>query len=112
MIEDYRFGTYTFEGVQYTEDAIIHRGQIRSWWRKRGHSVAAEDIAGLLAEQPTAIVIGTGAYGIMQVPAETRRLIEEHGIALTIAKTGKAVAAFNRLLEAGSDVAIAMHLTC
>ncbi|MBN2309005.1 MAG: hypothetical protein JXR94_08550, partial [Candidatus Hydrogenedentes bacterium] len=91
---------------------ILYGDEVASWRRIAGHSVARDDIAGLVSKAPGILVIGTGAMGVMKVPDDTRRFIEDAGIALVIEPTGQAVKSFNALLEQGADVAIAMHLTC
>jgi hypothetical protein len=48
----------------------------------------------------------------MQVPEQTRQLLQENGIELEALDTHKAVQRFNELAQAGTDVAAAMHLTC
>ena len=53
-----------------------------------------------------------GANGLMRVPQETQQYIEDSRIQLIVEDTAKAVQAFNRLQAEGTDVAIAMHLTC
>lgn len=112
MIEHYIFGRLAFSGVEHTSDVIIHGGRVTSWWRITGHSVAREDVAGLVAESPAVIVVGTGASGMMDVPEDTRRYIESSGSRLVIEKTAQAVEEFNRLLKEEIDVAAALHLTC
>jgi hypothetical protein len=112
MIERYSFGRYSFGGKAYTSDVIIHGDSVTSWWRVTGHSVAREDIEKLVAEKPAVIVIGTGASGLMTVPPDTRRFIEDNGIQFVAEETAKAVETFNELRAGGTDVAIAMHLTC
>jgi hypothetical protein len=112
MIEHYRFGSFTFQGERHKSDAIIHADRLTSWWRAKGHSVAREDLESVLAERPGTLVIGTGAMGLMKVPDDTRRFIEDTGIQLVVERTADAVKTFNRLQNEGADVAIAMHLTC
>jgi len=112
MIEDYRFGRFTLDGEAYTSDAVIHGDRVEAWWREKGHRVACADIEDLTSKSPATIVIGTGAMGLMKVPAETRRFIEEKGIELVVDKTAAAIRTYNRLRSQGRDVAIAMHLTC
>jgi len=112
MIEGYSFGRFSFGGKEYTSDVIIHGDRVTSWWRVAGHSVAREDIETLVSAKPATIVIGTGADGLMRVPEETRRFIEDTGIELIVEETAQAVQTFNRLQAEGADVAIAMHLTC
>jgi hypothetical protein len=112
MIESYQFGSVVIAGQKHTKDCIVHRDDVTSWWRKKGHSVAVEDLEILIAHGPQALVIGTGAYGMMKVPEPTRRFIEDAGVHLTVCRTKRAVAEFNRLRDDGVDAALAMHLTC
>ena len=112
MIEGYSFGRFSFNGKEYTSDVIIHGDSVTSWWRVTGHSVAHDDIEKLVSEKPAVIVIGTGASGLMTVPPDTMRFIEDNGIQLIAEQTAKAVETFNELRAGGTDVAIAMHLTC
>ncbi len=112
MIENYRFGHVEIAGQEYTSDVIVHGDLIESWWRVSGHIVARDDIEALVAKRPAALVVGTGAMGLMRVPKETRQFIEGNGIALIVERTANAVGQFNRLCAEGKDVAIAMHLTC
>ena len=39
MIEDYRFGKFTFRGELYTSDVILHGDELKSWRRGIGHAV-------------------------------------------------------------------------
>jgi len=112
MIEKYSFGRFSFDGKEYTSDVIIHGDSVTSWWRVSGHSVARGDIENLVAEKPAVIVIGTGSSGLMTVPPDTRKFIEDNGIEVIAEETAKAVETFNELRAGGTDVAIAMHLTC
>lgn len=112
MIDKYSFGRFSFGGKEYASDVIIHGDNVTSWWRVTGHSVVREDIENLVAEEPAVIVIGTGSSGLMVVPPDTRRFIEDNGIQVIAEETAKAVESFNKLLAGGTDVAMAMHLTC
>ncbi len=112
MIEDYKFGHVKISGTEYNSDVICHAGQVTDWWRETGHKVSENDIQRLMQEKPAVIVIGTGAYGLMRVPRETRKLIEDAGIELVTKRTAEATKVFNQLQEESVDVAIAMHLTC
>ncbi len=112
MISNYRFGHVDIDGREYTNDVIVHGDSVESWWRAKGHSVAKEDIEGAMARNPGHIVIGTGAMGLMKVPDDTREFVEAKGISLFVARTSKAIEEYNRMVEAGNDVALAIHLTC
>jgi len=56
-------------------------------------------------------VVGTGAYGLMQIPEETRRTLEAADIELRAARTGKAWRTYNDLRER-QRTAGAFHLAC
>ena len=112
-IDSYKFGEIVIDGVSYDSDIIILAGTVVSgWWRKQGHSLAVEDLASVIAARPSVLVVGCGASGLMQVPEETRRFLQENGIHVEAADTHQAVRMFNELAQAGADVAAAMHLTC
>ena len=112
-IDSYKFGEIVIDGVSYDSDLIILGGTVGSgWWRKKGHSLAVEDLATVISVRPSVLVVGCGASGMMKVPQETRGVLEENGIELEAVDTRKAVQRFNELAKAGTDVAAAFHLTC
>lgn len=112
-IDSYQFGKIVIDGVSYNSDIIILEGTAQSgWWRKQGHSLAVEDLTSVIAARPSVLVVGCGASGLMQVPEETRRFLQENGIEPEAVDTHEAVRRFNELTQAGADVAAAMHLTC
>ena len=111
-IEHYRFGEITVDGQRHTRDLIILPERvIANWWRKEGHALHPEDLAEVLEAAPQALVVGTGAHGLMEVPEGTRRALEEAGIRLIAAPTAQAVIKYNELLDK-MPVAAALHLTC
>jgi hypothetical protein len=112
-ITGYRFGEIEIEGRPYGADVIITPDRIvDTWWREQGHRLAVADLVEALAAKPEVLVVGTGYYGRMAVPEETRRYLEAQGVRLRAARTGDAVAEFNRLQEESTRVVAALHLTC
>lgn len=111
-VENYRFGHVEIDGQAYTSDVIVHGDSVQSWWREQGHRVAPKDLETLLASKPKVLVLGTGVYGLVRVPKETRRFVKQRGVELIVVRSAKAVERFNELRAAGTDVAIAMHLAC
>ncbi|RMF90680.1 MAG: hypothetical protein D6733_03165 [Methanobacteriota archaeon] len=112
MIDSYRFGRIVIDGEEYTSDVIVYQDRVDGgWWRREGHTLRKEDLKDVLEGSPRLLIIGTGAYGRMKVPDETRRFIESRGIELQILKTGEACEAYNRLPDKEGAVA-ALHLTC
>lgn len=121
-IDSYTFGSMVVDGEAYTADLILLPGRLGStlrsgvrgdWWREKGHSLSTADLDDVLAAKPEVLVVGTGAYGAMKVPQETRRALDEAGIEVVVEKTGDAVERYNALLAEGRRVvAGAFHLTC
>jgi len=101
------------EGTEYTGDLIIFPDKVRAnWWRKEGHSLAIEDLDEVLEFKPDVLVIGKGASGMMDVPASTKKTLQEHGMEVIAENTGRAWSMFNAQIEKGKKVVGAFHLTC
>ena len=99
--------------MRYDSDVIVLGDGVQSnWWRKQGHSLAAEDLESVVGAKPSVLVVGCGASGMMEVPEATQRVLKENGIELESLGTYKAVERFNELSAAGANVAAALHLTC
>lgn len=113
QITGYNFGHIEIDGQPYTADVIITPdGVLSPWWRKEGHTLGADDLSAILAARPDVLVVGTGFYGRMQVPAETRSYLEQQGMELHVSDTREAVQAFNALQRDLARVVAALHLTC
>ncbi len=111
-ISSYAFGKIVIDGVAYTSDVIVYPGRVEdSWWRKKGHRLAIDDLDAVWRERPETLVVGTGCYGYMAVPEATREAILAKGVDLHAVTTDEAVTLFNKLAAAGKVVA-ALHLTC
>ena len=111
-IEAYRFGSITVDGKTFREDLILFPGGIQSsWWRKKGHSLASEDLETVFEAEPELLVIGTGNIGRMKVPEPIKEEIEGRNIELFAAPTGEAVEKYNSEKEERKVVG-AFHLTC
>jgi hypothetical protein len=112
MINSYNFGHIVVDGKRYTGDLIVFPDRVKAgWWRKDGHRLQVEDLKEVLEAKPEVLVVGTGYYGEMIVPDETRKNVESEGIELIIQKTAEACKVFNRLAEI-RKVVVALHLTC
>ena len=113
MIESYSFGKIKINGQNYTSDVIIYPDHVNnSWWRKEGHELHVDDLKDIFACKPDTLIIGTGAWGVMHVPEETKAMIETHKIKLIVDKTEKAVKIYNELLNNNEKLVAALHLTC
>ena len=112
-IEDYSFGTVRVDGKRYNKDLIVYPENIHSsWWRKEGHRLRIEDIAGVLEDPPEVLVVGRGASAQMVVDPEVVRELEARGVELVAEPTEKACASFNDLSREGKRVVAVLHLTC
>lgn len=112
-IDSYQFGRIIINGVNYNSDCLIVGGAVRAgWWRKEGHSLSAEDLKAVFAARPLVLVVGCGASGLMEVPEQTRQVLQEKGIQLETMNTAGAIQRFNELSAQGANVAAALHLTC
>jgi hypothetical protein len=112
-ITRYEFGEVEIDGRSYTADVIVTPERVLDAWRRQeGHSLAIGDLAEIVAAKPAIVVVGTGYYGRMDIPGETRRYLEAQGIVLREADTGEAVKQFNRLQRKPARVVAALHLTC
>jgi len=111
-IEEYAFGTITISGATYHKDVLVFPDRVEyPWVRKEGHSLAPEDLETVAVSSPKLLIIGLGHNGAMRIPAQTGKWLEEKGIELKAADTGKAVKLYNELKDKSKAVA-GFHLTC
>ncbi len=112
-IDVYSFGTMTVDAKVYRSDVIIFPDKVMDhWWRKEDHSLCLEDLAAVISFQPSLLIVGTGASGCMEIPAHTRRALEEQNISLIACNTQQAAQLFNEEINKNLKVAGAFHLTC
>lgn len=90
---------------------VLPERVIPDWWRKTGHRLEPADVEEIVAARPACLVVGTGASGLLEVPAETVRLLEGHGIRVVVESTADAVVTYNSL-RADGRTAACLHLTC
>lgn len=112
MIEKYTFGQIKIRGKTYASDVIIYPDRVKdNWWRKEGHLLLPEDLNDIPKAKPEVLIVGTGASGLMKVPAKTREWVESQGIKLIVQLTEKACNTYNELSSSRKVIA-ALHLTC
>lgn len=111
MIESYAFGKIVIDGMTYTSDVVIFPDRIQdSWRRKKGHVLQIDDLQDILFYRPHVLLIGTGAYGLMIIPDETREFISNKGIKLYSDKTAEACTFYNTMKK--KKLVAAFHITC
>ena len=112
-IDSYQFGKISIDRTQYDSDCLILGGAVQAnWWRKQGHLLIAEDLQPVIKAEPSVLVVGCGASGMMSVGQDARQILQEHNIELIALDTHKAVQKFNELVHKGENVAAALYLTC
>lgn len=112
-LSDYSFGHIKVDDCTYRHDLIVFEEEILSpWIRQEGHCLHTEDLKWAIARHPRLIVVGTGAFGRVAIPQETVDSLTAQGITLVAYKTGKAVEAYNELVEKGERATCCLHLTC
>jgi hypothetical protein len=85
MIDFYDFGQIIINGKRHSRDLFFFPDRIETnWWRKEGQRLHVEDLEKVLEAKPQVLVVGTGYYGEMTVPPETRELVESEGIELIV----------------------------
>ena len=112
MIDDYDFGKIDIDGTTFTNDVIIYPDRIQDQWRRKdGHVLSRADVESIVKEQPEVLIVGTGKYGVMNVPEQTRHYIESKGIKMLAEPTKRACELYNQIAQEKRTIA-ALHLTC
>ena len=112
IIESYSFGRIVINGHKYTSDVLVYPDGVQDGWRrKEGHNLCLEDLEDVLGRSPDVLIVGTGSFGKMKVPAEVKDELERRGIRVIAARTSEAVKRYNEMCGEGQVIA-ALHLTC
>jgi len=110
-LEEYRFGRLLVDGREESRDVIVLPDRVvREWWRRDGHALVLDDLAGVLDELPERLVVGTGAYGRMHPEPQTLAALAARGIEVETLPTAEAVQRYSELDP--RQTAAALHLTC
>jgi hypothetical protein len=112
-IDNYSFGHMVIAGTSYSRDVIIFPDKtvLSPWWRRKGHVLAEEDLAGLLAAGVHRIICGTGFMGLLRPAAGLEELLKTDNIEFIAARSSRAVAAYNRMAD-DDKTGACFHLTC
>ncbi len=111
VLSDYRFGEIRVDGVLFRGDVLVTPDGPRPWEGRQGHTVRPADLAPLLAEDPTLLVIGTGHDGLLTLSPEAEAQIAERGVAHIALPTAEAVEIWNHRAPTERACAL-LHLTC
>ena len=112
-ISAYSFGSITVDDKVYRSDLIVFPDKIKpNWWRKGGHTLLIEDLEEVISYKPQVLIVGTGAYGVMEIPESTKKILNEKDIKLIDGISGEAYKIFNEHIKEGKKAVGAFHLTC
>jgi hypothetical protein len=110
-LTNYTFGRVTVDGEEHTRDLIVLPDRVvANWWRREGHSLALEDLEGVIDELPERLVLGCGHDGRLRPPEAVLDALRARGIEVEPMRTGDAVRRYGELDE--RRAAAALHLTC
>ena len=111
-INSYSFGNIVINGKEYNSDVIIFADRVSSSWRRlKGHLLQLADISEILECDPDAVIIGTGANGLMKIHTNVISELENRNIELIKEKTKKAVEIYNKI-SSDRNIIAGLHLTC
>ena len=122
-IEHFSWARFVIRGVEHahTESGVVGAGKdirivgdaVSAWEERKGHRLKPDMVTGVYVQGIEVLVIGSGVYGLVEVPPRTRQAIAAGGIArLVVDKTPDACRAYNEFVRAGVRVALLAHGTC
>ncbi len=102
------------DGEELRRDVIVLPGRVvPDWWRRDGHSLALEDLSGVLDELPERLILGCGYAGQLRPDPAVVEELRRRGTEVEALPTPAAVARYQELeAENPAAVAAALHLTC
>ena len=114
-VEAFEFGSIRIDGVTYSHDVVLDRGEVRE--RRKKPSKPFRDEFGhtpLSLEEKIPwkcrrLVIGTGAQGSLPVMDEVKREADRRKVELLSLPTAKAIDALNKTTKKTNAV---LHVTC
>ena len=111
---EYSFGCLEWDKKTYRKDLLILPDRILCpWKREHGHHLSMDDLEEVLEADPRLLIIGTGEFGVMEVPDKVLEKLAKRGIDAEVMPTEKALQRFAEVLgKKEKKVAAALHLTC
>ncbi len=113
--DNFSFGSLQIDGRMYEHDVVIDRGEIRKRKKKPSKQFREEfghtplSVEEKIPWKCRQLVIGTGAYGKLQVMQEVRHEAERHKIKLLVLPT---IEAIEVLKQDPKDTNAILHVTC
>ena len=112
MIDSYKFGEFIVDKKKFECNIELINDQVKEHRHLPEHRLTLDDFQDLINANPSVLIIGTGAYGVVKPPQQIIKVIENKGIKVIVEKTGDACKTYNRILKQGKKVAALMHNTC
>jgi hypothetical protein len=114
-IEKFEFGLLRIDGVDYEQDVVIDRGEIRLRKKKPSRRFREEyghtplSVEERIPWNCRRLVVGTGADGALPIMRQVRGEAEDRGVELVALPTAQAIKLLGR--GRGGDNAV-LHITC
>jgi hypothetical protein len=110
-LENYSFGRITVDGEEQTRDLIVLPDDVLTGWRRvKGHSLAMEDLDGVIDDLPERLILGCGHDGRLKPNPAVIDALRDRGVEVEAMHTADAVRRYGELDPART--AAALHLTC
>ena len=105
------------DGLGSGRDFKLYPGGGREWdWKETNThhipGIQPGDVEELLAHGSRVVVLSRGMDLVLQTAEETISLLKKRGVPFHIEETNAAVALYNRLTDAGTQVGGLFHSTC
>jgi hypothetical protein len=119
-IEEFSWGRFIILGKVHSDqgegvgkDIRLIDNSVTEWKERKGHYLEPTMVTGVLEHSLTTLIIGIGVDSALDVPAETRKHIQDKGISrLILLPTPEACGMYNRLIRSGNRVGLLAHGTC
>jgi len=121
-IEKTSFGQIIIDGKKYSNDIyifqennelIIKKRKKELSYKIKGHTCFGEKEAELLLSyKPELFFIGKGQFGVLPIPATTRKILENSKVKVIEETTPKIILKVNLALEKKQPIVALFHLTC
>lgn len=111
------WGKMDIENLGSGKDFKLWPGGGKNWdWSEHGTShsggVRKADVLELIDNGSRVVILTTGMFKRLKVPAATVELLREHGIEVRVVSTKKGVQLYNDYVAKGAAVGGLFHSTC
>lgn len=107
------FGWIETDSGRFVHDVVVFPdGRVANRYdhlQGSNHAVLPAEAELVLDKTAAALVVGTGHYGVVQVPAETRSWLNARKVRLIAAPTPEAIGRYNELPDPKAAI---LHVTC